>query len=206
MGETSVHRLHSLAGFALTLALVLLGTGGGALAADRIYSWETEEGTFAFTDDPKQIPARYRAVATSRGREDLGRYDLTSVSDAASAVPHADRLARRLAYLRSANGAIAMAAPGIPGEASSEAAFLVRTSGSSRGVSTQVGFAVSEGPPGASSEPIVTDNVRVMPADSDATRHITVVRQGDKILSVVKPQQNQTSVVFDTEEEALGAD
>ena len=62
------------------------------------------------------------------------------------------------------------------GKASSEAAFLVRTSGSCRGVSTQVGFAVSEGPPGASSEPIVTDNVRVMPADSDATRHITVVR------------------------------
>ena len=99
-----------------------------------------------------------------------------------------------------------MAAPGIPGQASSEAAFLVRTSGSSRGVSTQVGFAVSEGPPGASPEPIVTDNVRVMPADSDATRHITVVRQGDKILSVVKPQQNQTSVVFDTEEEALRGD
>ena len=45
-----------------------------------------------------------------------------------------------------------------------------------------------------------------MPADSDATRHITVVRQGDKILSVVKPQQNQTSVVFDTEEEVLDAD
>ena len=201
-----MHRLHSSAGFALTLALVLLGAPGGALAADRIYSWETEEGTLAFTDDPKQIPARYRAVATSRGREDLGRYERASVSATASAVPHADRLDRRLAYLRSLNGAVAMAAPGIPGEASSEAAFLVRTSGSSRGVSTQVGFAVSEGPPGASSEPIVTDNVRVMPADSDATRHITVVRQGDKILSVVKPQQNQTSVVFDTEEEALRAD
>ena len=85
-------RLHSLAGFALTLALVLLGAPGGALAADRIYSWETEEGTLAFTDDPKQIPARYRAVATSRGREDLGRYERASVSATASAVPHADRL------------------------------------------------------------------------------------------------------------------
>ena len=201
-----MHRLHSSAGFALTLALVLLGAPGGALAAERIYSWETEEGTLAFTDDPKQIPARYRGAATSRAREDLGRYPRASISDAASAVPHADRLARRLAYLRNANGAVAIAAPGIPGQASSEAAFLVRTSGSSRGVSTQVGFAVSEGPPGASPEPIVTDNVRVKPADSDATRHITVVRQGDKILSVVKPQLNQTSVVFDTEEEALRAD
>lgn len=203
-----MHRLHSSAGFALALALVLVlvGAPGGALAAERIYSWETDEGTLAFTDDPKQIPARYRGAATSRAREDLGRYPRASVSDAAPTVPHADRLARRLAYLRSVNGAVAMVAPGIPGQASSEAAFLVRTSGSSRGVSTQVGFAVSEGPPGGAIEPIVTDNVRVMPADSDATRHITVVRQGDKILSVVKPQQNQTSVVFDTEEEALRGD
>ena len=205
-----MHRLYPSAAFALTLALMLLGAPGGALAAERIYSWETEEGTLAFTDDPKQIPVRYRGAATSRVREDLGRYERASVShaasDAVSAVPHADRLARRLAYLRSVNGAVAMAAPGIPGQASSEAAFLVRTSGSSRGVSTQVGFAVSEGPPGGAIEPIVTDNVRVMPADSDATRHITVVRQGDKILSVVKPQQNQTSVVFDTEEEALRGD
>lgn len=187
------------------VSCLALGLSAPAAAADRIYAWETDEGTLAFTDDPKRIPAQYRGVATSRPRADLGRYERASVVESTGTAPHADRLARRLAYLRGANGAIAVAMPGIPGSGSAEAAFLVRTSGSSRGVSTQVGFPVSQGP-GDSGEPIVTDNVRVMPRDSDATRHITVVRQGDEILSIVRPQLNQTSAVFDSEEEALGAD
>ena len=35
-------------------------------AAGTLYSWTTEEGTIAFTDDAKRIPARYRDVAKRR--------------------------------------------------------------------------------------------------------------------------------------------
>ena len=73
--------------------------------------------------------------------------------------------------------------------------FLVRTSGGDNGVSTQVGFPLAD----AEEEPIVTNNVRMMPENSIATRHVTIVRQGDRILSVVKPSLNQYPGTFPSE-------
>jgi hypothetical protein len=175
----------------MALLAVLTLVLSAPVAADTFFSWETEEGTPSFTDDPKRIPAQYRAVAKERPRSDLRRYSRTSV-----VAPDRDRRLARAGDLR---GAIAVASPGLPGTGSDEAAFMIRTSGSSQGVATQVGFPVSSGP----MEPIVTDNVRVMPADSEATRHITIVRQGGRVLSVVRPQLNQTSATFESEADAV---
>ena len=177
----------------MALLAVLTLVLSAPVAADTFFSWETEEGTPSFTDDAKRIPAQYRAVAKERPRSDLHRYSRTSV-----VAPDADR-DRGLARAGDLRGAIAVASPGLPGTGSDEAAFMIRTSGSSQGVATQVGFPVSSGP----MEPIVTDNVRVMPADSEATRHITIVRQGGRVLSVVRPQLNQTSGTFESEADAV---
>ena len=186
---------------AAVIASLVAAIAAGSAVAGTVYSWETQEGTLAFTDDPKQIPAEYREAANAREFEALGDYARATRTSEPVVAEHATRVERRLSQLRGSHGAIALAAPGLRGSGASEAAFLVRTSGSSRGVATQVGFPVSSGPAG-NPEPIVTDNVRVRSANG-TTRHITVVRQGERILSVVRPQANETSATFPDERELL---
>jgi hypothetical protein len=41
---------------------------------------------------------------------------------------------------------------------------------------------------------------RVFDSDSGATRHVTVVQQGERILSIVKPRARAGSVDFEIEE------
>ena len=43
--------------------------------------------------------------------------------------------------------------------------------------------------PQASDEPVIVETVRSRPDGSPVTRHITIVRQGERILSVIKPEQ-----------------
>jgi hypothetical protein len=160
-------------------------------AAGTVHSWQTQEGTLAFTDDVKRIPARYRATVSSRELGGLGDYVRFSGADEKEKTLYAARVQARLNRLRNANGAVALALPSGEGEA----AFLVRTSGGDNGVSTQVGFPLAD----AEEEPIVTNNVRMMPENSIATRHVTIVRQGDRILSVVKPSLNQYPGTFPSE-------
>ena len=159
--------------------------------AGTVHSWKTEAGTLAFTDDVKRIPARYRASVSSRELGGLGDYVRFSGADEKSKTLYAARVQARLNRLRNANGAVALALPSGEGEA----AFLVRTSGGDNGVSTQVGFPLAD----AEEEPIVTNNVRMMPENSIETRHVTIVRQGDRILSVVKPSLNQYPGTFPSE-------
>ena len=116
-------------------------------AAGTVHSWQTQEGTLAFTDDVKRIPARYRASVSSRELGGLGDYVRYSGADEKPKTLYAARVQARLSRLRNANGAVALALPSGAGEA----AFLVRTSGGDNGVSTQVGFPLAD----AEQEPIV---------------------------------------------------
>ena len=57
-----------------------------------------------------------------------------------------------------------------------------------------------------SDEPVIVDDIRVRPdsaVDSLATRHITVVRQGDRVISVSRPHHNQRSLGSPREGEFL---
>ena len=177
--------LFGVAAIGLSLMLAVPAVAG------TVHSWKTEAGTLAFTDDVKRIPARYRASVSSRELGGLGDYVRFSGADEKSKTLYAARVQARLNRLRNANGAVALALPSGEGEA----AFLVRTSGGDNGVSTQVGFPLAD----AEEEPIVTNNVRMMPENSIATRHVTIVRQGDRILSVVKPSLNQYPGTFPSE-------
>ncbi len=60
-------------GGVLSLALV------GPAVAGNVYSWVTEDGTHAFTDDPKRIPEMHRGDAKARALGDLKRYDRYTV-------------------------------------------------------------------------------------------------------------------------------
>jgi hypothetical protein len=176
-----------------TAMAALLGAGvAGAASAGTVYSWQTEDGTYAYTDDRKRIPARYRGQAKSRSMEQLSSYKRFTPSTLEVQSDYAKRLQARRNRL-SDGGAVSMVAPGAGG-APTSAAFLVRTSGNRNGTSTALGVPVRDGGNG----PITVDNVRsrpdssVGPNGSMATRHLTVVRQGGRVISVTRPQLNQT--------------
>lgn len=192
-----------------TAALLCLGVAGSA-SAGTVYSWTTEAGTSAYTDDRKRIPARYRGSAKSRSTEQLSRYARFTPSTVTVAGDAGERLLTRLNHLRgneaaaSGGGAVAMMAPG-PGGQPMSAAFLVRMSGNRDRTTTQMGIPLH----GSSAEPIVVENLRVRPDStlgdrgSMATHHVTVVRQGDRVISLTRPELNQRSLAVPRESDIL---
>lgn len=147
-------------------------------SAGTIYSWETADGHVAYTDDLKKVPARYRdamRVSQSAGIEDYARF---TGQDSARSESHAQQLAERLAYLRSQSGAR-------PAEMPYEQNVGVATVTVS-GVDLRL-------PAADSSQPIIVEKLRVKGAGQIATRHDTLVRQGEVPLAIVRGDQ-----VFET--------
>ena len=65
-------------GAQLTLAMALAALPLGALA--EYWQYETEDGTVAFTDDPKRIPTRYRAGAEKQVDRAVWDYERATIS------------------------------------------------------------------------------------------------------------------------------
>src|SRR5262245_40483597 len=86
----------------LVLGSALVCALSASARAD-LYTWRTEDGGYAYTDDPKQIPARYRSEAKQVARKPLSDYKRYTAQDADASARYAERLERRLATLREAN-------------------------------------------------------------------------------------------------------
>lgn len=165
---------------------------GGLLAAaatspagaEVIYRWTADSGEIAFTDDIDRIPARYRKHARQESERGLANYSRYTHS-AASLDDHRAALAERLEYLRSFNGG---------GEAHTGATRLAAasTSGALHETVIQLDDRTTVRVPHQATEeagPIIVEEVRVKRDGSLFTQHNTIVRQGDKILMVVRPAQ-----------------
>jgi hypothetical protein len=76
---------------------------GASASADEIYSWQTEDGTYAFTDDPQAIPARYRGQIKTRQATGLENYERHTSQVPGTNERYAAELERRLEYLRKLN-------------------------------------------------------------------------------------------------------
>jgi hypothetical protein len=168
------------------LAAAFLVAAALPASAAGLYRWETESGGVAFTDDPKRIPARYRDDAVEIAPRDLSDYArFTEVSERRSA-PHADRVEARLDHLRDLNARTvsrgAVRAPHAAGASS----VSVRAGGDAREIENVI-------PSGQGGEPVVVETIRTRPSGSPVTHHVTVVRQGDEILSVIKPRRRTHS-------------
>ena len=93
----------------LKLSLRVAGFAAVALSfavpavAGEIYSWRTEDGAYAFTDDAKAVPARYRDRVKIRETEGLADYDRLTAAEPGADNGYARRLADRLAHLRALN-------------------------------------------------------------------------------------------------------
>lgn len=173
---------------------LLLGTAGSAFAGN-VYSWVTEDGTHAFTDDPKRIPAKHRDEAEARPMGDLKRYARYTVDRTGKG--YTDRLWQRQTELRDRAAAETPAvAAGPAGTVGTGLGYSVPfigggSPGGHRAAQMQLGL----GALGASGsdEPITVESVRMRPTAGQATRHWTIVKQGDRVIAVIKGENRDRS-------------
>jgi hypothetical protein len=164
------------AGLVVALVAVLgfgLAIATPAVAGD-IYSWETVDGNVAFTDNPKNIPARYRDQVRVRKSQGIKDYAQFTAEDSAVTDRYSDQLAKRLEYLRQMNGTHRNA----PAAAQSIGVASVTVSG----VDLRL-------PAADLSKPIIIEKLRVKAPDQITTRHDTLVSQGGTPLAIVRGDQ-----------------
>lgn len=172
----------------LAAAFGLAGVAATAEAGS-FYRYETEDGGIAWTDDAKRIPARYRdqaAVVENKGLDDFERFTPMAPSKPST---YAERLDDRLAHLREMN--LRTVHPHASQSPSAGGAVIVRSGSAGNVVETHSG--VEDG------EPTVIRSLRVRPNGSHVTEKWTVVTQGDKVISVVRPQARHGSSRWLTE-------
>jgi hypothetical protein len=200
---------------ALVSATVLLVAGTASAGA--LYRWESENGTLSFADDPRRVPERYRDRVVEIRSEGLDGYGRFTPTDAGAQRVHGERLQQRLEGLREQSGAggelpgvVVIEEPpdGHPLEGialqslqRTQGRRLVNTPTGRKWVRTTRVQTVDAPIPvlgvqadSESDEPVVVERVRMRPEGSLVTRTVTVVRQGDRVLSVIKPRSHQHSV------------
>lgn len=211
----------SIAGVLLAGAALLAASPA---SAGTLYRWKTKDGTLAFADDAKRIPERYRAQAEEIQTEGLDGYERLTPTDAAAQQERADQLGERLEGLREQSGVggepagvVVIEEPPARHPLEGIALQSTRETVGRRVVNTEDGprwrrttrlqtvdepvpvLGVSPDP--ESDEPVVVERIRARSRDSLVTRHITVVRQGDRVLSVIKPRARQSPSDFPIEED-----
>ncbi len=186
-----LHPKIGIARLAIGIALGLVLAAPAAFA--EMYSWRTEDGGYAFTDDRDHVPARYAGQVTVLPSRKLADYERFTPQDDAARSQQASRLAERLSYLRSLN------AP---------APYLAATPATS--AATQQTISLSTGNPhapeiqvpvGQGSGPIVVEPVLAKRSGDVRTRRVTVIRQGDQTIAVIKGKSHETNPISDIHDE-----
>ena len=176
-------------------AILFIAMAGPALAGN-VYSWVTEDGTYAFTDDPKRIPATYRSDAKTRPMGDLKRYGRYTVDRTGKG--YTDRLQQRKAELRerASTDDAPMVATGPATGTDPGLKFAMPfigggSPGGHRGAQMQLGLGGSG--MGDNGEPLSIESFRMKPDHGQATRHFTIVKQGDRTVAVIKGENRDRS-------------
>ena len=139
--------------------------------AGEFYTWETADGSVAFTDNPKNIPARYRDQVQVRKSGGIGDYARFTAEDSADTGHYSDQLAKRIEYLRGSNS----------GRDAAPAA------GKTIGVASITVSGVDMRLPAANTDaPIIIEKLRVQSFGQITTRHDTLVSQGGTPLAIVR--------------------
>jgi len=176
-----------LNGSMLTRGLRVAGVAAAAVLftipalADEIYSWRTEDGAYAFTDDPKAVPARYRDQAKTRTDNRIANYARLTAPEAGSGDAYAQRLSGRLDHLRGLNRDL-------------DAANAPRPVPPAETLSLDTGNLNVPLAGGNGRGPMVIEKVRYQLPGEMATRHNVVVRQGDETIAVIQGKRNSGGI------------
>ena len=166
----------------------LLWLAPAPASAGAIYSWQTDDGGYAFTDDPEAIPTRYRDQARTRASAGLKDYERYTEPVRGSGERYAEELAERLEHLRAINAVPAPAGPGratVAGASATGPRISLRTGNESAptiDVTTDAGAG-----------PLVVETIFTRPEGKIVTRKSLIVRQGGKTVAVVRPRSIETN-------------
>jgi len=160
-------------------------------SAGTLYRWTNADGVVSYSDELKRVPEAFRASAEPVKTSSLATYKQFTPAPAAESKNYTERLGEHVERLRVVNeGAEQPVAAPAP---TSDSLGQVRVNGK---------FAVAlPSETGGSIEPIVVEEHRVRAGDT--TTHVYVVRQGDRILSVVRPHTNHSDADWLELEEVL---
>ncbi len=169
---------------ASTLAL---SWGTTALAAD-LFRWRQANGNLAFTDDEKRVPDRHRASAEKVSTGELAEYGRYTPADGAAVAAYGEGLSARVERLKALNARLDALHAALD-EAGALAADDLRVRFDERGATTLETTA-----PGAGHEPVIVEEVRLRVPGTEVTRHDTIVRRGDRVLTIRRPRAHETYV------------
>jgi len=188
------------------LGLVLALGGLAAPVGAETYAWRTEDGVYAYTDDPKHIPARYADDAKVLRRGSLSSYERYTAQDSAATDRYASRLAARLEYLRQRNAqpSYAAAAPAVAAAGPASGGTISFSTGGPNDARIQVPIG-QPGQPGQDAQaPVVVEPVTAKRTGDPRTRRVTLIKQGDKIVAVLKSNPHVYNPALDfLDEDAL---
>jgi len=155
-------------GIAIGLALP---AGAGTL-----YHWTGDDGSVSFTDDWKRVPEVYRDDVRKMESGNLTQYDRYTPRRDGSQAAYAMRLRERVARLRAVNGST--------GSGHAPVAVAPMQTVLSLDDNTSISIPNLGGPDDA---PVVVEQQRVLDPRASTTTTVKIVRQGDRILSIVRP-------------------
>ncbi|HVP32003.1 MAG TPA: hypothetical protein VMW35_22875 [Myxococcota bacterium] len=192
MGSFERYRLVRAA-FAASLVLTV---SAPALAAT-LWKYQASNGVWAYVDDEKKIPERYKGAAVQVGDTNLADYPRYTPADGAATKAYSEALAKRIEMLR----AIAEEPPSrgqirvYPAGGGPARTVVRQSSEFGTSVETLVGTGYDE------AEPIVTEQVRLYVPDRIVTRTNTIVRRGGEVISIQRPlpAQNPLPDLYDVE-------
>ena len=175
----------------LIAAAVLFAVAAPA-SAKVVYRWKTDDGVYAYSDDARRIPEKYRAEARTgplRTLRGYNRYTPAQISGTQAYLKRTQKSAAEMAKLNARvhgarTGGAVGSAYGAP--ANDGAVLWVGQSGQST-VALQEGLSDSD-------EPIIIEQKRFYVPGLNSTRTDTIVRQGDRILAVTKPLPHQQDI------------
>ncbi len=161
---------------------VLLASGSLATQAlaGPFYSYTTEDGVFAYTDDAKAVPKRYARQVREIAPKRLSSYERFTVQDGTAADRYAERLAARLDHLRQANAQ--SPTHGVARGGSTGFPPMISVSTGTGANSPRVHFPTGGS---AGAEPLVLEPILTKRSGDVRTRRTTLVRQGDRIVAVL---------------------
>lgn len=154
----------------LAVALVAPATAGN------LYKWTGPDGGVSYTDDLKRVPEQHRASVVKVKTKGLGSYARYTPEAAPRKNEQRERLHNRLERLREFNR-----------ESRPTVRMTVPHSQTVLRMNDRLSIAVPNDRIN-SDEPVVVEEVRVRTDDAITTRHITIVKQGDRVISVIRPE------------------
>ncbi len=182
----------------LPMAALVAALGLSQTAGSEIYSSRTQDGGYAFTDDPKAIPARYRDQVKVRPGGGLKGYARFTPKDDAASQSYEERLAQRLEHLRAINAPPApsqQAASGPAGPSREKVTLRSGSDGPSVEITTEEG-----------DEPLVIETVFMRRDGSAVVQPVRVTRRGDRVIAIEKPRNREWNIATDVwDEEDLEA-